>query len=129
VSHAFALKVAAHDVTVAEWVLMRELYDCETLAPSLLADKIGMTRGAISKLADRLAAKSLLTRTASEEDRRYQSLALTREGRRLVPKLAALADQNDAEFFGHLEARDRVKIENVMRDIVTRLGLKIVPTE
>ena len=29
VSHAFALKVAARGVTVAEWVVLRELYDGE----------------------------------------------------------------------------------------------------
>ena len=56
VSHAFALKLAAVGVTVAEWVVLRELYDSEN-APSALADRLGMTRGAISKLADRLIDK------------------------------------------------------------------------
>ena len=56
VSHAFALKLAAVGVTVAEWVVLRELYDFES-APSALADRLGMTRGAISKLADRLIDK------------------------------------------------------------------------
>ena len=75
VSHSFALKVADHDVSVAEWVVLRELYQCEAMAPSVLAEKIGMTRGAISKLADRLSAKTLVKRTTSDEDRRYQALA------------------------------------------------------
>jgi DNA-binding MarR family transcriptional regulator len=39
---------------------------------------MGMTRGAISKLADRLIAKSLLVRTADPQDGRAQSLSLTR---------------------------------------------------
>lgn len=129
VSHAFARKVAALDVTVAEWVILRELFDERALAPSALAEKIGMTRGAISKLADRLAAKSLITRTASDDDRRYQTLALTAQGRALVPRLAALADQNDAEFFAHLKAAERKAIESAMREIVKRHGLKTIPTE
>ncbi len=33
VSQAFARKVEAHGVTVAEWVLMRQLLDGEALAP------------------------------------------------------------------------------------------------
>ena len=99
------------------------------MVPSTLAEKIGMTLGAISKLADRLAAKALVTRTTSDEDRRYQALALTSKGRAMVPKLAALADQNDAEFFGHLKAAERESIEAIMREIVNRHGLRSVPVE
>ena len=43
--------------------------------------------------------------------------------------LAALADENDAAFFGHLKSRDRKLIQDVMKDIVTRQGLKSVPVE
>jgi DNA-binding MarR family transcriptional regulator len=126
VSHAFSLKLAIHDVTVAEWVLLRELYDKDD-APSALATRLGMTRGAISKLADRLAEKSLARRTADATDRRYQSLALTTEGQKLVPRLAALADENDAEFFGQIPAAERLKVLRIMQDIVRRHDLKTVP--
>jgi len=129
VSHSFSVKLAARDVAVAEWVVLRELYECDAMVPSALAEKIGMTRGAVSKLADRLLAKALVTRTASDEDRRYQALALTPKGRAIVPKLAAIADQNDAEFFGHLKAAERENIKTAMREIVHRHGLKSVPVE
>lgn len=129
VSHAFGLKLDDSGVTVAEWVVMRELYNCDELAPSALAEKIGMTRGAVSKLADRLTAKALIARHAGGKDRRYQTLALTKDGRRLVPKLAALADRNDAEFFGHLAPAERAAIEAAMREIVRRFGLRSVPVD
>ena len=129
VSHAFSLKVAARGVTVAEWVLLRELFEQETMAPSALAHRLGMTRGAISKLADRLVAKALLTRAPGLKDRRYQELALTPDGRALVPELSALADRNDAEFFGHLPAADRATIERIMQDIVRKLGLRTMPID
>ena len=90
---------------------------------------MGMTRGAISKLADRLEGKALLTRTTSDEDRRYQALAITSKGRTLLPKLAALADENDAAFFGHIGAAEQEMIKGVMRDIVRRRGLKSVPVD
>lgn len=129
VSHAFSLKLRARDVTVAEWVVLRELFDSDDVAPSVLADRLGMTRGAISKLADRLIAKDLIERTASTEDRRQQTLALTADGRKLVPSLSALADRNDAEFFGHLKPTDRAALEKMLRDIVRRHDLKTIPTE
>lgn len=129
VSHAFALKVAARDVTVAEWVVLRELYGQDAVVPSMLAERLGMTRGAISKLADRLVAKQLVTRTIHGDDRRYQALALTDTGQALVPELSALADQNDAEFFGHLDASQRAAIQEALQDIVRRHGLRSVPVE
>jgi DNA-binding MarR family transcriptional regulator len=129
VSHAFSLKVAERGVTVAEWVVLRELYEHDATAPSVLAEKIGMTRGGISKIADRLEAKNLLKRTTSDQDRRYQALALTPKGHAIVPKLAALADRNDAEFFNHLNVDQREAIKNAMRDIVRRRGLKSVPVD
>jgi DNA-binding MarR family transcriptional regulator len=129
VSQAFARKVEAHGVTVAEWVLMRELLDDEALAPSRLADRIGMTRGAITKLADRLIAKSMLMRKADPGDGRAQTLALTVKGRRLVPELAALADANDAEFFDHLAPKDRAALLRILRGIVEKRGLRSVPVD
>lgn len=129
VSHAFAGKVEARDVTVAEWVMLRVLYEHDALAPSALAERMGMTRGAISKLADRLVAKRLVARTADKDDRRYLTLALTAAGRALVPELSALADQNDAEFFGQLASSDREAVMRIMHDIVRRLGLRAPPVD
>jgi DNA-binding MarR family transcriptional regulator len=128
VSHAFARKIEARGVTVAEWALMRELFDTDEMPPSEIANRMGMTRGAISKLADRLVAKSLVARARGSGDQRWQTLTLTPEGHGLVPKLAALADRNDAEFFGHLKAGERAVLENAMKDIVRRHRLKTIPT-
>ena len=129
VSQAFARKVEAHGVTVAEWVLMRQLLDEAAVAPSNLADRLGMTRGAISKLADRLVAKSLLRRAADPEDGRAQTLALTPAGRTLVPGLAALADANDAEFFAHLTPDDRAALLRILRGIVEKGGFTSPPVD
>lgn len=127
VSHAFNRKVEALGVTVAEWVVLRQLLASGAVAPSGLAEALGMTRGAVSKLVERLLAKRLVSRAVGEEDRRYQTVALTAAGKKLVPKLAALADANDAEFFGHLSGEQRAKLLEWMQDIVRRHGLKDVP--
>jgi DNA-binding MarR family transcriptional regulator len=129
VSQTFARKVEMHGVTVAEWVLMRQLLVEEALAPSRLADHMGMTRGAVTKLADRLIAKSLMVRKADPADGRAQTLALTAKARRLVPDLAALADANDAEFFDHLSPKDRAALLRILRGIVEKRGLKSMPID
>lgn len=129
VSGGFSRRLAADGVSVAEWVCLRELYEAEELAPSLLADRIGMTRGGVTKIADRLIGKGLVLRRPNERDGRAQTLTLSKEGLRLLPKLAAMADENDAAFFGHLSAAQRRTIEGAMRDIVRRFGLRTFPVE
>jgi DNA-binding MarR family transcriptional regulator len=118
VSHAFAQKLLASGVTVAEWVILREMFDRDGTAPSDLAELTGLTRGAISKLADRLIAKKLLVRTYAKDDRRYQTLALTAAGRSLVPKLAKLADENDEQFFAALSPKQRKRLVNTLKKLV-----------
>ena len=129
VSQAFARKLAARDVTVAEWALMRMLHDREPTPPSQLADQMGMTRGAITKLADRLLAKGLIDREASPDDGRSHTLRLSAQGRKLVPGLAALADQNETECFAHLSDRDRSAMLRILKKTVARLGLTAMPIE
>jgi DNA-binding MarR family transcriptional regulator len=129
VSYAFAGKLAAKDVTVAEWVMMRALYAKDPIPPSRLAKEMGMTRGAITKLADRLISKSLITREASRDDGRAQTLALTPQGTDLVPELAALADRNDAEFFDHLSGAERETLERLLKRMVERCQMTAVPIE
>ena len=129
VSQAFSQKVAGEEVTVAEWVVLRTLFATGTTTPSRVADEIKMTRGAISKLVDRLLAKDLVTRTASKEDRRCQDIALTPKGRALVPRLAALADVNDREFFGVLSAGERATLERILKKIVRQRDMTAVPVD
>ncbi len=129
VSHEFARKIATKDVTVAEWAFMRTLYDVNAIAPSDLAAKMGMTRGAISKLADRLLAKKLIERMESTEDKRAHTLSLTGEGRVLVPMLAALADLNDAEFFGVLTEEDQQTLDRILKVLAERRKLDSPPVD
>lgn len=128
VSHSFTRKLEARSVTVAEWVVMRELLQMGATNPSTLAERLGMTRGAISKLVERLCGKELVERTYPEGDRRYQSLVLSPSGKKLVPILADLADQNDREFFGDLTPDQRAELASVLQQIVRRQGWKDVPT-
>lgn len=129
VSQDFARKVSDEGVTVAEWAFMRTLYDTNALAPSALAGKMGMTRGAISKLADRLLEKGLLARTDNPDDKRAHSLSLTESGRVKVPVLAALADRTDAEFFHVLTREEHERLGRILKAIAERRGLRDIPVD
>ncbi|ARB90707.1 MarR family transcriptional regulator [Legionella longbeachae] len=115
VSHSFARKLAASEVTVAEWVILREMYSSEiTTSPSAVAAITGLSRGAVSKLIDRLLAKNLVSRMESISDRRYQEIKLTAKAIQLIPKLAIIADENDNHFFSVLTASERKSLLEIL---------------
>lgn len=129
VSHSFARKLLASGVTAAEWVVLREMHDVDAVAPSALAETIGMTRGTISKLIDRLLEKQMVTREECSDDRRFQRVGLTQKGRRLVPRLARLADENDAEFFSALSAAERKELIRLLQKLAKVKDLRRLPTD
>jgi DNA-binding MarR family transcriptional regulator len=129
VSHDFARRLADEGVTVAEWSVMRALHNVDAMAPSALSQSMGMTKGAISKLADRLLDKGLLQRTDNPDDRRAHALSLTRAGRDMVPTLAKLADRNDAEYFGILTRDEHETLDRILKTLAEKRGMKTVPVD
>ena len=130
VSYAFARKLETSGVTVAEWVVLREMYSRDdTTSPSAVADLTGLTRGAVSKLISRLLAKGLATRKESASDRRYQDIELTPAAVALVPRLAKLADKNDEEFFSVLSKSERKALIATLKKIASHHQLTKVPVE
>lgn len=129
VSQEFSRKVAQHDVSVAEWAFMRTLFRPEPMAPSAIAKEMGMTKGAISKLAERLLAKGLLARKENLEDGRAHALLLTARGRAKVPAPATLADDNDAEFFGLLTKQEHRDLSRILKRLAQRRGIDTIPVD
>lgn len=119
VSHSFARKLITSEVTVAEWVILREMYDkSEIISSSMIAELTGLTRGAVSKLVDRLVRKNLIIRTESTADRRFLRIELSSKAKELVPALAAIADENDEAFFSSLSKKE----QKILMDILIKLS-------
>lgn len=122
-AQALSREIEELGVTVTECDVLRELYEGER-RPSVLAEKLGLTRGAMSKLTHNLVAKLMITQQATAADRRGRILALTDGGRAIVPLLASVADQSDEAFFGSLDPHTRTALVRAMRMIVLRRGLR-----
>ena len=74
------LSERADDPTgAAETLLLAALLDYD-MSPSMLADRLGLTRGRMTHLADSLERRNLIVRRTVESDRRQRLLSLTPEG-------------------------------------------------
>jgi len=128
VSLRFQQLLEEQGVTVSEWVALRTLWAQPDTSHAELIAALGATKGAASKLVSRLEAKGLVVRQLVEGGARAQALKLTTAGKRLVPKLAALADANDAHFFEHLPPQQRQALLQAMQALVQHHQLKVMPT-
>lgn len=80
-------------------------------------------------MAKALVEKQIGKSIPSNPDRRFQTIELTAAGRKLVPKLARLADRNDSEFFGHLSTKQKSDLVLLLKEIVKVNGWKEMPTK
>lgn len=129
ISGAFALALQGEGVSVAEWVALRFIWDRKRMASSQVAEAAGLTRGAMSKVLEKLEGKTLVTRAVDRQDSRVQWLTLTPKGAALVPRLAAIADQNDEHFFGCLNPDERAVLGSLLKKLTDFHQLRDVPLE
>ena len=121
VSHSFAERLANQGVSVAQWVVLRTLYDGDGLTLNEAAKQVGVDKSTLSRMIERLVQKGLASRSEGP-DRRSVGLRLTSAGKKLVPKLAKLADENDEAFFHTLAARQRQEFLIVIQHLLTTNG-------
>lgn len=129
VSETFQASVEAYGVTLSDWVALRTLYGTEGLTQGALTDVLGMTKGAVSKVVNRLDEKGLILRKGNADDARLVVLQLSKAGKLLVPKLAACADTNDGTFFNCLTEDEKIRLGEIMKKIVQENGLSKIPVK
>jgi DNA-binding MarR family transcriptional regulator len=103
VVHArFETALAEYGVTVAQWSVLITVYREDAVTPLEIARFIDVDPGSLTRLLDRMEDKDLIRRLPVDGDRRSIRIALTPHASALAPRLAALADANDAQFFDAL---------------------------
>jgi DNA-binding MarR family transcriptional regulator len=129
VSGGFAQSLQAKQTSIAEWVLLRLLWDRTQATPGEMAEALTMTRGAISKIIDKLESKGWIRSKINPQDNRGQLLSLTGAGRRVIPELAEIADHNDLKFFSCLDSAERTALRHLLGKLATHHQMHAVPFE
>jgi DNA-binding MarR family transcriptional regulator len=129
VSHTFERALHEQDISVAEWVAINQLAVGTGLTPATLAATMGMTRGAVSKVLDKLDSKKLVSHSMSSVDGRVKLLSLTERARRILPRLTGLADANDSHFFAALDSDEKTALRNLLRKLAGFHQMTRIPVE
>ncbi len=85
------------------------------LTPGSLATSTMVTSGAISKRLDRLEARGLVGRRASERDGRSRAVALTEQGRALIDEAVTAHYANEAQLIESVPEADRVALARILQ--------------
>lgn len=117
VHHSFAARLAEYDISVAQWVVLRTLYDQQGLTLNQAAESIGVDKSTLSRMIERLVQKGLVNR-GEGENRRSVRLALSIEGEKLIPEFARLADENDAMFFHSLSVEQKEEFLSTIKQLL-----------
>lgn len=118
VSSAFAARLAVLGVSVPQWVVLRTLDDHESLPLKEIVSRVEVDQGSLSRMVDRLIARGWVQRVTDSADRRAVAISLTKDGRRLVPRLAAEADRNEEAFFSGISQTERAKFLHTIQDLL-----------
>jgi DNA-binding MarR family transcriptional regulator len=123
--------VCCGTVTVPQCVVLQELLE-EPRDISRLADRVGVSMSAMTRLVDGLERRAWVSRTRSIEDRRKVVVELTAGGRREAARLRALSQQLVDTILARIPAEKHAQVlESVrlvrlamaeFRDDLTRLS-------
>ncbi|MDP3526503.1 MAG: MarR family transcriptional regulator, partial [Hoeflea sp.] len=72
--------LAAHDLTLAQWVILSALWRRDGMLVSEIADYTGNNAPAASRIIDRMAERGLVTRVPDGEDKRVVRVHVTEMG-------------------------------------------------
>lgn len=87
----FEKELAPHDISLAQWGALLAINENGEALPSDVADRVGIDRGATTRLLVRMEAKGLIIRRAHEADGRSVVLTLSPETAAKMPALLALS--------------------------------------
>lgn len=128
VSGAFAQALEAKNSSVGEWMVICHIGAQPGITPGEIAEALDLTRGAVSKIIDKVEAKNWIARSTKPEDSRVQLLSLTRPGTRILPHLAKIADENDRKFFAVLDPAESATLRRLLGKLAEFHKIRAVPT-
>ena len=129
VSGEFRRALQTKHTSVAEWVVLCQVEERPGITPGELASTLALTRGAVSKVIDKLEAKNWVTGSTKAEDNRVRLFSLTRKGSRVLPELRQIADHNDQAFFSVLHADEKATLQRLLTKLIERHEIESVPIE
>ncbi|HEY8496915.1 MAG TPA: MarR family transcriptional regulator [Limnochordales bacterium] len=102
--------LARHNITHAQFVLLRHLWWNPGSTLGQVADSLGVSRPAATQAVERLVQRGLVRRSPDTADRRRLRLGLTARGEELVRELSSALEERLAAIVGRMPSDARLAL-------------------
>lgn len=106
------------EITSEQWSVLAFLYHYDNKSQNEIAEKTFRDKVSVTKIIDNLEKRSLVCRKPDEKDRRVKRIILTKEGKKLVPKLKEVVFTTLTEGFKDVKKEDLDSFRLVLSQIV-----------
>ena len=108
------IKKAGYSITIDQWLLLKNVQENPTLNQQDLAKKVFKDNASITRITELLVRSGLLDRKIYSEDKRSNSLSVTKEGLRILNEVQDIVLLNRAKA---LEGVDLEELELMKRNL------------
>ena len=117
----FRENLSKHDVTPAQYAILKCLSELGEQSPSQLAHVLHLDNSTITGIVDRMVKKNLLQRTPAVSDRRFLTISITPLGMSMMPGIEQTIESVNRRIlsvFDECEAQSLMKcLEVIVRHI------------
>lgn len=114
-------KVGNFDVTVDQWLILKNLEENEKLSQTELANLVFKDHPTLTRIIDILCKKGYIERVPHPHDRRSFQLLLTKEGEQKVKGLKPQVAVIREKAWDHLNHKDFEEFKRILNTIYTNL--------
>jgi len=103
----FAEETSAFNITPVQSSLLTTLDSLGEIDQNTLAIEVGLERSSVAEVIPRLESRGLIARNQASHDKRVKLVKLTRQGKRLVTKMAPAVQRAHERTVEHLPPMER----------------------
>ncbi len=117
--------LAEAGLSISQFGVLEALYHVGSLSQAEIAKKVLKSTGNITMVIDNLEKRGLVTRERNADDRRYYSVQLTTEGRKMI---GSIFPRHAAKIVEEMKVLSSAEQESLGR-LCRRLGLQVRASE
>jgi len=117
-------RLATHELTIQQWILLTALWRTDGMTISQLASYYRVKEPTASSLVDRMEAKGLVVRERSTEDRRKVIVCLTEKSRALSHLIGFYQQINDVLFDGFTDG-EKTSFISLMERLIANVEAEL----
>lgn len=108
-------------LTIPQWRLLAVLNEHAPLSQQDLVNRTLMDKVNVSRTVSSLITRGLVTKKSKDNDKRFQSLTLTKEGQSVVDEIIPVAKDLEHSLLGTFSKEEILSLDGLLRALWTRV--------